>query len=97
MQMMLHCTGRSRVSEADYHLLQEDLDRICDWANKWQLRLDISKCESFLISNKRKPISFEHFINHSPLAWNLLSSIWAYCSVHGLIIVNMCQLMPAKF
>ena len=24
-------------SEADCQLLQEDLDRICDWANKWQL------------------------------------------------------------
>ena len=60
---------REIKSEADCHLLQEDLDRICDWADKWLLRLNISKCESFLISNKRKPISFEYFINRSPLAW----------------------------
>ena len=52
-----------------HHLLQEDLDQICSWANKWQLRLNVSKCEALLISNKCKAISFEYFVNHSPLAW----------------------------
>ena len=60
---------REIKSEADCQLLQEDLDHICDWANKWQLRLNASKCEALLISNKRRAISFEYFVNHSPLAW----------------------------
>ena len=38
--------------ESDCKLLQEDLDRICDWADKWQLRLNASKSEAFL--NVRK-------------------------------------------
>ena len=45
-------------SEADCQLLQE-----------WQLHLNVSKCEALLISNKHKAISFEYFVNHSPLAW----------------------------
>ena len=58
---------REIKSEADCQLLQED--HICSWANKWQLHLNVSKCEALLISNKRKAISFEYFVNHSPLAW----------------------------
>ena len=34
-------------SETDCELLQEDLDRICGWANKWSLCLNTSKCETF--------------------------------------------------
>ena len=60
---------REIKSEADCQLLQEDLDQICSWANKWQLRLNVSKYEALLISNKHKAISFEYFVNHSPLAW----------------------------
>ena len=59
---------REIKSEADCELLQEDLDHICNWANKWQLCLNVSKCEALLISNKGKAISFEYFVNHSPLA-----------------------------
>ena len=43
---------REIKSKADCQLLQEDLDHICDWANKWQLRLNASKCKALLISNK---------------------------------------------
>ena len=57
-------------SETDCILLQEDLDRICDWANKWQLRLNASKCEAFLVSNKRRLISYDYLINYSPLSWS---------------------------
>ena len=55
--------------ESDCKLLQEDLDCICDWADKWQLRLNASKCDAFLISNKRKKISYDYFINRSLLSW----------------------------
>ena len=51
------------------HLLQEDLNCICDWENKWQLRLNASKCEGFLILNKHKTISQDYLINNSPLSW----------------------------
>ena len=60
---------REIKSEADCQLLQEDLDQICSWDNKWQLCLNVSKCEALFISNKRKAISFEYFVNYPPLAW----------------------------
>ena len=95
---------REIKSEADCQLLQ-DLDHICDWANKWQLRLNASKCEA-LISNKRRAISFEYFVNHSPLAWRstvkylgVLHAPFTACSVQtclGPTTVNMCQPKPAK-
>ena len=48
---------REIKSEADCQLLQDDLDLICGWAKKWQLRLNVSKYEALLISNKRRPMS----------------------------------------
>jgi len=59
---------REIKSESDCQLLQ-DLDRICDWAKKWQLCLNASKCEAFRISNKSKVIFFDYIVNSSPLFW----------------------------
>ena len=61
---------REIKSVEDCHLLQEDLDHICDWANTWQLQLNAAKFEAFLISNKRKTISFDYFVNHFSLSWS---------------------------
>ena len=60
---------REIKSEADCQLLQDNLDLICGWANKWQLRLNVSKCEALLISKRHRPFSFKYFVNHSPLVW----------------------------
>ena len=54
--------GMRRLCRHNF-LLQEDLDCIC--ADKWQLRLNASKCDAFLISNKRKKISYDYFINRA--------------------------------
>ena len=29
---------------ADFHQLQEGIDKLVAWAQKWQLRLNVSKC-----------------------------------------------------
>ena len=44
--MHSHKHTNQRNSEVDCQLLQEDLDHICSWANKWQLHLNVSKCEA---------------------------------------------------
>ena len=72
-------------SKTDCMLLQEYLDRICDWATKWQLCLNVSKCESFLILNKCKTISFDYYVNHSPLSWR--------CTVKYLDIYKVSSLL----
>ena len=77
--------------ESDCQLLQEILDHIYDWAKKWQLHLNASKCEAFPISNKHKVIFFDYIVNSSPLFW---SSIWGSCSIqicHDLSSVSLFQ------
>ena len=48
--------------------LQNDLNAIFNWTIRWQLKLNIAKCEALAITNKRKPISFTYFINSQSLS-----------------------------
>jgi len=41
------------VSPADCDLLQEDLSKIYEWCQVWQLKLNPLKCEAICISYKR--------------------------------------------
>ena len=50
--------------------LQNDLTAISSWASRWQLKLNPTKCEAFMITNKRKPIPFAYSINHQPISWS---------------------------
>ena len=50
--------------------LQDDLHAISDWANHWQLNLNIGKCEALAITNKRRPVKFSYYINGQPILWN---------------------------
>ena len=43
-------------SESKCSNLQEDLDSLSAWCNKWKLQLNISKCNSITFTNKRKNI-----------------------------------------
>ena len=47
-------------------LIQEDLNGVCSWANKWQLT---SKCEALAITRKRSPLVYTYYINSAPLSW----------------------------
>ena len=39
--------------EEDYIILSEDVERICKWAELWQMKLNVTKCPYYLtISNK---------------------------------------------
>ena len=40
--------------------LQNDLTAISSWASRWQLKLNPTKCEALMITNKRKPIPFTY-------------------------------------
>ena len=50
--------------------LQDDLHAISDWANHWQLNLNIGKCEALAITNKWRPVKFSYYINGQPILWN---------------------------
>ena len=57
-------------NEQECRALQNNLTAIFNWTNRWQLKLNIAKCEALAITNKRKPISFTYFINGQSLSWN---------------------------
>lgn len=59
--------------------LQNDLDSVSSWCNRWQMRLNSQKCELLCISNKRVPPKFDYVISGSQLNWR--TSI-RYLGVH---------------
>ena len=64
------CTISTGVSS--YHdclSLQDDLNSLFRWANKWQLALNTSKCKVMCISRKRNPPTFQYHINNNNLEW----------------------------
>ncbi len=53
------------ISEsADCAAVQEDLARLYNWTQKWQLALNLSKCKVICISNKRKPPTYTYRLNN---------------------------------
>ena len=83
-------------SSADCLMLQQNLDNIYCWTTKWQLRLNPSKCGAFLISNKRKPLTFTYMINGLAISWN---SIMKYLGVYiqsNLSWSHHCRAVSAK-
>ena len=48
---------------------QQDMDSIAVWCSKWQMRLNVSKCDLLCISNKRSPTKPSYHINNYNLHW----------------------------
>ena len=49
----------------DCQLLQDDLNNLCDWALKWQLRFNADKCESMRITHSRDKSETNYFLEKS--------------------------------
>ena len=49
--------------------LQDDLAAILHWTNRWQLRLNPSKCEALAITNKRNQLTYTYHIDQQPIPW----------------------------
>ena len=56
-------------SPTDRHLLQQDLDNICNWSRKWKLGLNSNKCSftQFQLSHSSELPSY--FVDGSPLTY----------------------------
>jgi Reverse transcriptase (RNA-dependent DNA polymerase)/Endonuclease-reverse transcriptase len=44
---------RKITCEADYQELQQDLNEVLEWCNKWHMKLNLDKCEHMKITSKR--------------------------------------------
>ena len=58
------------VSNEDCLYLQDNFNTFLHWCQKWQMRLQPSKCEALCISNKRTPPMFTYFCDDLPLRWS---------------------------
>ncbi len=52
---------------ADARVLQDDLNRLHCWSNKWSLRFNAGKCKVLTIARSRNPIKFDYSLNGSLL------------------------------
>jgi len=60
---------------SDCKAFQYDLDSVSIWWFKWQMRLNVSKCELLCTSNKHSPVQPVYYINNHPFQW--VSSVWS--------------------
>ena len=54
-------------NQQDAHNLQQDLNRIGEWAKKWTMVLNTDKCKVITISRKRNKIQHVYHLNNTPL------------------------------
>ena len=64
------CTLFREVSTSSHmEALQNDLHRLYEWLQKWQLNLNLTKCKAICISNKCSPPFHKYAINNVLLDW----------------------------
>ena len=54
-------------SSTDTDILQKDLSSLMDWAEKWQMSFNSSKCKTLRITTKRSPIHHTYSMANDPL------------------------------
>ena len=50
-------------SPQDAEILQTDLNSLCDWADKWQMKFNTAKCKTVRITTKKHPIITSYTMN----------------------------------
>jgi hypothetical protein len=48
---------------SDQAILQEDLNKVFKWADKWQMSFNASKCQALRITNKTKPMEHTYIVD----------------------------------
>ena len=54
---------REIKTEDDKAVLQNDIDTLCSWESKWQMKFNIDKCHVMHITHKRKPLHTYYTMN----------------------------------
>ena len=55
-------------NDQDHVTLQEGLDNLNNWANKWQLNFNFSKCYHLGITNKPVPETYSYMMNNQTIS-----------------------------
>ena len=54
-------------NNADCRQLQEDLDKLQEWEQRWQMDFNADKCEVIRITNKKRPLCSDYTIHNQKL------------------------------
>ena len=54
-------------SESDCIALQDDLNKLSEWAHTLLMEFNVKKCEHLRITNKRCPIIYSYFLGNSAI------------------------------
>ena len=67
--LLLLLLYREIRSPADATSLQKDLDALCAWEQKWQMKFNFDKCFVLVMhmTTKKTPASFTYSLNNTPL------------------------------
>lgn len=49
-------------NQSDACALQNDLDKLCEWSNKWQLYFNTEKCKVMHVTRKRNPYIYKYYM-----------------------------------
>ena len=58
---------REVSSEEDKHKLQNDIDILCNWESRWQMRFNVARCYAMHITHKKLPFQSTYFMNNKSL------------------------------
>ena len=59
---------RKISSKTDHEILQNDLNQLETWSDKWQMEFNVSKCVHLPITNKTKPSPHKYLLFGQPLS-----------------------------
>ena len=59
---------REIKNTCDHALLQQDLISLCEWAETWQLKFNVSKCNHLGVTNKVVSFSHNYLMNDIVIA-----------------------------
>ena len=74
----------------DCNRLQDDLSSIYNWSIKWQLTLNLRKCEAINVTNKKTPLNFTYFIGKHPICWvSKVKISWYIYSIQASMVTSL--------
>jgi hypothetical protein len=55
-------------NQADIAALQQDLDEVLTWCNRWQMKLNLDKCQTMHVSSRRQPEEHDYTLSSKVLS-----------------------------
>jgi len=87
----LFAVYKTIITDKDTAQLQWDLDQLQEWATKWQLRFNVSKCTIMWFTKSVSPILFDYKLNNHSSRGHATNSYGSTCKFW--IFKDLCLLL----